>query len=260
VSSSVTPTPAATVILIRPAGDTVEVFLLRRHKRATFMSNAFVFPGGKVEPADRGFEEAALRELFEEAGVLLVREELSTEKRESWRKRLLANEASFADLLAAEGLTPAGERLHWWSRWVTPSVEPKRFDAHFFLAELPPGQVPSFDQQETVDELWITPADALARAGTAELRLPPPQLRTLYDLAPHPTMEALIAAAAERAAHPHPILPRFAQVGETMTLLLPWDAEYETLGTGDAAPTPAGHFLARGPTRFILEGMGWRMA
>lgn len=257
------PLPAASVILVRerrPGAD-VEVFLVRRHRKSSFMSDNFVFPGGKIDPEDAGAEVAAIRELFEEAGVLLARGELPAERREAWRRRLNAREAGFAALLAGEGLTPDPARLHWWARWITPAVEPRRFDACFFLAELPSGQTPSFDDKETVEELWIAPAEALARQAAGTLRLPPPQIKTLLELgddAPH-GVGRLAARAAERARHPHPIMPRFAQLGAQVALLLPWDPEYETRGVGEAAPLPRGHFLASGPSRFLLEGMAWKL-
>jgi hypothetical protein len=72
-------------------------------------------------------------------------------------------------VLALSSSSPDLSRLHWWSRWVTPSAEPKRFSADFFVAELPPGQTPSFDRKETVDELWVSPDEALKRQAAGEL-------------------------------------------------------------------------------------------
>jgi 8-oxo-dGTP pyrophosphatase MutT (NUDIX family) len=253
------PTPAATVILFRTTPE-LQVFLLRRHRKSSFMSDAFVFPGGKVDPADGNAETAALRELYEEAGVLLVREATTPEQREIWRRRLLGDELTFPKLLAAESLTPATERLHWWARWITPSVEPKRFDAEFFLAELPPDQTPSFDQKETVEELWISPAEALLRQTRGEIRLPPPQMRTLAELqAAGDRLAGLIALSAERRAHAAPVCPRFAMFGDTFAVLLPWDPAYAD-APGEGWPLPASHPLAGGVSRFVRDGMTWRMA
>ena len=122
VSCAVTaiPLPAATTVLLRE-GRGVEVFLLKRHKASGFMANAYVFPGGKVDPDDGRPEIAALRELFEEAGVLLVDEEVPFERRAEWRRRLLDGQTTFAALLADERLTPSVGALAWWARWVTPS-------------------------------------------------------------------------------------------------------------------------------------------
>src|SRR5205823_13066364 len=125
----------------------------------------------------------AIRELFEEAGVLITRgPALTTDALAEWRRKLNANEATFAAMLQEERLEPDLARLHYWARWVTPSVEPKRFDARFYVAELPAGQTPSFDQKETVEEIWPTPAEAIARHASGALKLPPPQLRTLTEM------------------------------------------------------------------------------
>lgn len=253
------PIPAATVILARPAPGALEVFLLRRHKASGFMSNAFVFPGGKVDATDAGVEAAAVRELFEEAGVLLCEPALPAERRVAWRRRLLGGEATFAELLAEERLVVAAERLHFWARWITPSMEPKRFDARFFLAELPAGQIPSFDDKETVEELWITPAAALERQAAGDLRLPPPQIRTLTELAALPDLPSAVAAAARRRQATGAITPRFLQVDGKITLLLPWDREYLS-GAGEGAPLAAEHPFAGGMSRFVLDGMVWRLA
>jgi 8-oxo-dGTP pyrophosphatase MutT (NUDIX family) len=133
------------VILARDGEGGLEVFLLKRHRKSSFMSSAFVFPGGKVDPEDGDARAAAIRELFEEAGVLLARGgdagALAT-----GRARLNAGQITFAAVLAQAGLSPEPAWLHFWARWVTPSAEPRRYDTDFFLAALPDGQVPSFDQ------------------------------------------------------------------------------------------------------------------
>ncbi|HLU66634.1 MAG TPA: NUDIX hydrolase, partial [Kofleriaceae bacterium] len=199
-----------------------EVYLVRRHRGASFMASAYVFPGGVAEPGDAGPRETAARELAEECGVRV-----------------------------------APGDLHYFAHWITPSVERRRYSARFFVAALPPGQTPAFDNRETVDEVWVTPAEALARAG--ELRLPPPQIRSLLEIAPAAArgLPALLALCAERAAAPHPILPRACPAPGGFTLLLPWDPDYEGLGQGDALAIPPDHPLATGPSRFVLEGTTW---
>jgi hypothetical protein len=164
------------------------------------------------------------------------------------RARQLAG-ADFAALLAEAGVTLALERLTYYAHWITPSAEPKRFSARFYVAALPAGQEPRFDDTETVDQAWRTPAAALAEAGA--LALPPPQVRTLGELRGCATVADVVAAATARAACDHPIMPRLAPApGGGFALLLPWDPEYLTAGTGDSAPMPADHPLAVGPTRF----------
>jgi 8-oxo-dGTP pyrophosphatase MutT (NUDIX family) len=253
---------AASVILLRAAPRGFEVFFVRRHRGASFMASAFVFPGGTAEQGEDA-RTAAVRELFEEAGVLLARdagmqaETLEATDQDELRQSILQGAPATA-ALASAGLAWSTEALVPWAHWVTPSIESKRFSARFFLAELPAGQEPHFDQTETVDQVWVTPADAIARA--AELMLPPPQIRTCWELAEHASIEEAFAAGRARAAEPHPIIPRLAPPGPSggPCLLLPWDAEYTTKGTGDAAPLTYTPAWARGPSRFVMEDRAWK--
>lgn len=235
------------------------MFFVRRHRGSSFMASAFVFPGGATEDGEDA-RTAAARELFEEAGVLLARdagvqaETLEVPNQDHIRKRILGG-APAKDALRVAGLVWSTDALVPWSHWITPSVEKKRFSARFFVIELPAGQEPHFDQTETVDQIWIRPDDAIARA--AELMLPPPQVRTCWELAQHASIEDVLAAGRARAEEPHPIMPRLAP-GERPALLLPWDAEYTTSGTGDAAPLTYTPAWARGPSRFVLEDKAWK--
>jgi 8-oxo-dGTP pyrophosphatase MutT (NUDIX family) len=253
---------ASSVILLRrskPVG--FEVFLLRRAKAASFMASAFVFPGGAAEPTEDA-RTAAVRELFEEAGVLLAT--LSGDgptvelfKLQALRKRMLEG-GDAATILESAGLAWSTDGLLPWSHWITPSVESKRFSARFFVCELPPGQVPTFDAVETVEQIWICPSEAIDRAG--ELNLPPPQVRTCWELAEHGTIDEVFTAARTRAEEPHPIMPRLKLLaaGEPPCLLLPWDPEYTETGTGDSTPLTYRPRWARGPSRFVLEDRAWR--
>ncbi|HSK04062.1 MAG TPA: NUDIX hydrolase [Kofleriaceae bacterium] len=257
---------ASSVILLRRAPEGAadpgfEVFLVRRRLGASFMASAFVFPGGGAEPGEDA-RTAALRELFEEAGVLRARdsgrggETLQVQTIDSLRRRILGG-ANAAMVLEKAGLEWSTDALVPWSHWITPSVEPRRFSARFFVCELPSGQDPSFDDIETVDQVWVRPADAIARAG--ELALPPPQLRTCWELAELPTIEAVIAEGRARADEPHPILPRLLHpAGGSPCLLLPWDPAYVDGGTGDGAPLTYRPRWARGPSRFIMEDRAWK--
>ena len=249
---------AASVILLRDAHQGFEVFLLRRHRSASFMASAYVFPGGAAETGEDARTTAA-RELFEEAGVLLARdagkqaETLQVMNQETLRSKILGGQNAAA-LLELTGLAWSTDTLVPWSHWITPSVEKKRFSARFFVTELPAGQEPHFDATEVVDQAWVTPADAIARA--AELMLPPPQVRTCWELAQWNSIEAVLAAGRSRAEEPHPIMPRLMP-GERPCLLLPWDAEYMQ-ATGDSAAMAYRPRWATGPSRFVLEDRAWK--
>jgi 8-oxo-dGTP pyrophosphatase MutT (NUDIX family) len=245
-----TPRDAASVILLRRGPDRgFQVFLLRRHAKSGFMASAFVFPGGAAEPADNGdLRVTAARELFEEAGVALTRRDVTPSIGE-----LRANADAHA-ALAAAGTAFAPEALHPWSHWITPSIETKRFSARFYVAELPPGQTPSFDASETVDQVWVTAAEALVRAR--ELALPPPQIRTFWELSRMATVDDVLAESRARGVPP-PIMPRMAPAPHGFWLLLPWDPDYTTTGTGDAAPMAERPHWATGRSRFVLENKTW---
>jgi 8-oxo-dGTP pyrophosphatase MutT (NUDIX family) len=254
---------AASVIVLRRAKPGFEVFLLRRHRKASFMASAFVFPGGATEP-DEDARTAAARELFEEAGVLLAKADESVESTtmelpiQAQLRRRILDGANAASALALAGLMWSTDVLVPWAHWITPSIESKRFSARFFVCELPSGQEPSFDAVETVDQVWVRPSDALARAG--ELALPPPQIRTFWELAQLGTIEEVLAAGRARGDEPHPIMPRLRALdpGDPPCLLLPWDPEYTEVGTGDATPLTYRPSWAVGPSRFILEDRTWK--
>jgi len=204
----VTPRPAATVMVVRSRAEGFEVFMVRRHQASKFAADLYVFPGGTIRSDDRLTEDraraigldpgalnavlaahddpyaghgdgglslwvAALRELFEEAGLLLAEDhrgrllDLSDPERaqrfSALRTELQAGRLSLAALAQAEGLYLAADRLVHFSRWITPSVSPRRFDTRFFVAELPTGQTAGHCQIETTEGVWISPREALAR-------------------------------------------------------------------------------------------------
>jgi 8-oxo-dGTP pyrophosphatase MutT (NUDIX family) len=252
---------AASVILLRQAARGFDVFLLRRHRGASFMASSYVFPGGATE-AGEDARTAAARELFEEAGVLLARdsaesaaETLELPSQERMRTRILAGTPA-ETVLKLSGLAWSTEVLVPWAHWITPSIEPKRFSARFFVTELPPGQVPQFDATETVDQVWVTPDQALARSK--ELALPPPQVRTFWELAQYKTIAEVLAAAKKRADEPHPIMPRLSPTNGGPCLLLPWDPDYTITGTGEATPLAYVPTWATGPSRFYMQDGAWK--
>lgn len=264
------PYPAASVILLRePHPGAVEVCMLRRRRGSSFMASAFVFPGGGVD-AGESLAECAARELFEEAGIALVAGARTTPEQLADLRARIAAGATAKPLLREAGLHWDEAKLTPWAHWITPSLEPKRFSAHFFIAALPPSQAPRFDEVETVEQLWLNPDDAPARA--AELMLPPPQLRTLWELRGLRSIAAVLAAARARAAEPAPILPRVAMAeaaAESLAdgkahfrpgvcLLLPWDPDYLERGQGEALPLAPRPAWATGPSRFVMEDRAWR--
>jgi 8-oxo-dGTP pyrophosphatase MutT (NUDIX family) len=260
VSESKAIREAASVILLRSTRTGFEVFLLRRHRGASFMASSYVFPGGATEPGEDA-RTAAARELFEEAGVLLARdsvesaaETLELPSQERMRSRILAGSPAEA-VLKLSGLAWSTEVLVPWAHWITPSIEPKRFSARFFVTGLPPGQVPQFDATETVDQVWVTPHDALARSK--ELALPPPQVRTCWELSQYQTVDEVLAAAKKRADEPHPIMPRLSPTNGGPCLLLPWDPDYTITGTGEATPLAYVPTWAKGPSRFYMQDGTW---
>jgi 8-oxo-dGTP pyrophosphatase MutT (NUDIX family) len=225
------------------------------------MASAFVFPGGATEEGEDA-RTAAARELFEEAGVLLARDSgavadtIGMTTMTVLRKKVHEGTNSVATLAKA-GLVWSTDVLVPWSHWITPSIEPKRFSARFFVCELPAGQEPQFDDIETVDQVWVTPKDAIARAK--ELALPPPQVRTCWELLELGSITEVLAAARVRAEEPHPIMPRLSAMksGDPPCLLLPWDPEYNEAGTGEAMPLSYRPSWARGPSRFRMEDQTW---
>jgi 8-oxo-dGTP pyrophosphatase MutT (NUDIX family) len=159
--------------------------------------SAFATALGCEEPLARALVRAAVRETFEESGVLLagpsateVITDVSTDDWEAERTALEAREQSLSELLERRGLVLRADLLRPWAHWITPEVEPKRFDTRFFVARVPAGQVCRDVGTEADRRLWIRPAEAL----TADLTLMPPTLAALRDLAAHPDVEASLAA------------------------------------------------------------------
>ncbi|MEO6953993.1 MAG: NUDIX hydrolase [Polyangia bacterium] len=206
---------AATVVVLRPScAGAPQVLMVRRTRGASFMADAFVFPGGRVDEADGegdvGHRNAAARELFEEAAVRVE----------------------------PCALVPL-------SRWITPSREPKRFDARFFVVAVPAGTEARVDEAEVTELLWATAAEILERQG--QMMLPPPTLRTLEELAPLPSIEAVLAHASAREVHA--IQPKLLDDG---LILLPWDPEFAA-AEGEGEGIAAAHPLAGGTTRYLYR-------
>lgn len=216
------------------------------------------------EPGRRGLCIAACRELFEESGILLARDrdgacvDLSAHdtrlRYNVLRERLNDGDISFARVLAEDDLVLDVNALVYWAHWLTPSHEPKRFDARFFLARMPDAQTSLVDFRETTEEAWLTPAEALAAAADGEVVLPPPTLRNLEDLGVYKTPDEVFDAARTRVVAP--ILPKIAPLDDRITVLLPWDPAYEGVD-GEALDLGERHPMAEGPSRIVLEEDRW---
>jgi 8-oxo-dGTP pyrophosphatase MutT (NUDIX family) len=270
-ASPVAARDAATIMLVRdaetPTGPALEVCMLRRHLNSDFVGGAYVFPGGKVDDADRtagaeaacvgrsdaaasdmlgtaggglAFWVAALRECFEEAGVLMaypdgvgaggdlvdVSDSELRRRLAAARVSLNAGTAGFLDTCRSEGLRLAVDRVHYFSHWITPEPAPKRYDTRFFVTALPPGQIPVHDDHETTDTVWVQPTEALARAAAGEFDIIFPTIKNLEAIARFSTSTALLAAAAAVERVPT-VLPRVVADERGFRILLPGDPGYE---------------------------------
>ncbi len=255
--------PAATVVLLRDGDDGPEAYLLRRVPTMAFAAGMHVFPGGRVDErdeqtGDRAWHRAlpqswpaalsadpelaaalvcaAVRETFEESGVLLAGlgpDEIVADTRgadwETDRQALLSRSLPFTEMLRRRGLTLRADLLRPWAHWITPEVEPRRYDTRFFVAALPEGQRTRDVGGEADRVVWMRPADAVERAERGQLDLLPPTATTLAEIAPYASVADILAAAATRTIQP--VMPRL-RVGDgdgddDVALLFPGDDGYE---------------------------------
>jgi 8-oxo-dGTP pyrophosphatase MutT (NUDIX family) len=218
------PIPAATVLLLRDSARGLEVFMVLRHHQIDAFSGALVFPGGKVDAADQhadlialcrsahafsadtlALRVAAIREAFEECGVLLARtageqqliDAQQLDKLDDYRRALLANSLDMIELCRAENLELATDLLSHYAHWITPKIRPKIFDTYFFLAPAPAGQLAVHDGSESLDSMWITPQQAIAQATQGKLTLVFPTRMNLLRLAHSTTVQQAMTAAQQ---------------------------------------------------------------
>jgi 8-oxo-dGTP pyrophosphatase MutT (NUDIX family) len=265
------PRPAATVMLLRDAAEGLEVFLVRRHGLSDVLGGAFVFPGGKVDKedasealiarVDRPAHElhtalgepelpvataasmyiAALRETFEEAGLLIATDDKPLDAE---RAQALSREGlGFGALLEQLDIRLAVGRLVPWTRWITPiipSVQSKRFDTRFFAVHVSDAAVARHDERETTESEWLAPRAALDRYWAREINLAPPQIMSLAHLARHRTVASAMAEARGRT--PPVIQPEPLTFEGSRVVAYPGDAGHPL--TARAMP---------GPTRLIFR-------
>ncbi len=245
------PRHAATVVLLRDGADGIEAYLLRRLGTMAFAGGMYVFPGGSVDPRDgdaeiawqgppaaewaaplsadeplaRGLVAAAVRETFEESGVLLASP--ITDDTEHWAREqgaLLDRSASMAEVLARNGLVLRADLLRPWAHWTTPEIEPKRFDTRFFVAALPEGQTPVHFRGESDHSEWVAPRVAVERHARGDLGMLPPTVFTLAELGAYGSVADVLAAATARDIRR--VLPKIVVSGADVLLLLPGDPGY----------------------------------
>jgi 8-oxo-dGTP pyrophosphatase MutT (NUDIX family) len=249
---------AATIVLLRDTDRGLEAYLLRRVASMAFAARMHVFPGGRVDPADagahtgwfgpppeewagilsadaalsRGLVCAAVRETFEESGVLLAGagpHEVADVAGADWeadRVALIAREDSLSGLLSRRGLALRADLLRPWAHWITPELEPRRYDTRFFVAALPPSQVTRDVGGEADATMWLTPAEAIDLYERGELDMLPPTIITLRELAEYASTSEVLSAAAGRDIAP--VLPRIVISGDHVDLLFPHEEGYQT--------------------------------
>ena len=253
------PRHASTVVLLRDGADGLEAYLLRRQKTMAFAAGMYVFPGGSVDPRDEALPDpawvgpdpatwapllnadeglakalvcAAVRETFEESGVLLagsdsgsVVADTTADDWETDRLALIDRSLSFAALLDRRGLVLRADLLRPWAHWITPEVEPRRYDTRFFVAALPDGQRTRDVGGEADLVTWERPADALAAADRGEFGMLPPTAFTLNELSTFDTVADVVAAGDARDVRP--VLPKIVLGDDDEArLLLPHDEGY----------------------------------
>jgi 8-oxo-dGTP pyrophosphatase MutT (NUDIX family) len=241
----VVPSAAATVVLLRDGRDGLEAYLQLRPLGMGFAGGLWVFPGGRVDEGDRdpavdaswagpsptvwagwlglpvgearGHVVAACRETLEEAGLLLASPAPGAGELEAARRELLDGSAGFAELLARLEVRLDADRLRYWAWWVTPEIEPRRYDTRFFVAGLPDDAAVTAHLAEVERERWLPAAEA---AADEDLPMLPPTRYTLRDLAGHGTVEAALAAGTDRRVE------RILPVLDGADLVMPWGERY----------------------------------
>jgi 8-oxo-dGTP pyrophosphatase MutT (NUDIX family) len=288
---------AATVLLLREDAGKLEVLMMRRPSTMVFMADAWVFPGGGQDIVDTspemlararssagpvhcalcdaagerlGDEQSlslmitACRETFEEAGILLARHGDGSKLTAAARAKALAVQAEvteqpqkLARWLDQEGLFLDVERLVYWSHWITPPFEKRRFDTRFFAIGLTGDQCEVSGTSESMELRWLKPAAALEAQQAGTMKLMPPTLITLEDLllsySNHGGIQAMLEAESQRITPP--LMPKLFLRGDKVDSVMPWDPGYPSLpgeGYDQAAATPGHYSRLRTRLQFSL--------
>ena len=258
-TEAVAPRPASTILLLRDsAGENgkgeIEVFMMVRHYEIDFNSGALVFPGGSVDKGDQeiiarpelysggegldaaalSFRIAAIRETFEESGILLARprgsKALVDAKRASEieaanRTALCESKTTFLKVLTDNGMLLALDELVPYAHWITPEGMPKRFDTWFFLAAAPPEQAGAHDGKESTDSIWVSPREALEGGGSGRFKLPFPTTRNLIRLGKQASVKA--AVDDSRGKTVVTVMPVMTKLNGGRQLRIPLEAGYD---------------------------------
>jgi 8-oxo-dGTP pyrophosphatase MutT (NUDIX family) len=255
VGEIATARPASTILLLRDgAKQEVEVFMMVRHHEIEFSSGALVFPGGSVDSADRdivargelyaggdacdagelSFRIAAIRETFEESGILLARPRGSNALVDAkqagqiearHRAALAERKTTFVDVLTESAMVLALDELVPYARWITPETMPKRYDTWFFLAAAPPDQLGTHDGRESTDSLWLSAREAIAGGESGRFKLPFPTTRNLIKLGKQPNVRAAIEVA--KKSRVVTVMPELMRLNGGRQLRIPLEAGYD---------------------------------
>jgi 8-oxo-dGTP pyrophosphatase MutT (NUDIX family) len=262
MAETLIPRPAATVLTLRDAPNGYEILMLRRNVRSEFMGGIFVFPGGAVDTEDAdapvyglnddvasqrlelehgglAFYVACLRELFEEAGLLIVCDDEGRERRfttpeelerlATYRRALNAGEVTLAEVLSREDVCLDLRGVAYLAHWITPAGMPRRYDTRFFVALAPEGQPATHDANETVADRWMRPVEALSSQGRGEFDMVPPTIKNLEAISHFSTPREVLDFA--RALGPvTAIQPRLLERDGVTVIVVPGDEGF------DAAP------------------------
>jgi 8-oxo-dGTP pyrophosphatase MutT (NUDIX family) len=252
----VAPRPASTTLLLRDGATTsgIEVFMMVRHHQIEFSSGALVFPGGSVDQGDKeivaaaelhsggegldpaalGFRVAAIRETFEESGILLARRQGSHalidagqagEIAAAYRAPLCEGKTTFRNVLVENKLWLALDELVPYAHWITPEGMPKRFDTWFFLAAAPPDQLGAHDGKESTDSIWLSPREALEGGESGRFKLPFPTTRNLIKLGKQASVAGALADACSKPVVT--VMPVMTRQNGGRQLVIPREAGYD---------------------------------